>query len=100
MSANCARILAHLPKGTRLYAVVKAGGYGHGAPPVARAALEGGATGLAVATLEEAHSIGGFVEAQNVLVMGGLTMPQAVEAAAGGCGADEETGVAGAALGS
>jgi alanine racemase len=86
VSANCARILAHLPKGTRLYAVVKAGGYGHGAPPVARAALEGGATGLAVATLEEAHSIGGFVEAQDVLVMGGLTMPQAVEAAAGGWG--------------
>lgn len=83
MSANCAHIRAHVP-GSRLLAVVKAGGYGHGALHVARAALEGGATGLAVATLEEAHSVGGFVEAHDVLVMGGLTLPQAVEAAAGG----------------
>lgn len=34
-------------------AVVKADGYGHGAVPVARAALEGGATWLAVAVVEE-----------------------------------------------
>jgi alanine racemase len=66
--------------------VVKAGGYGHGALHVARAALEGGATGLAVATLEEAHSVGGFVAAADVLVMGGVTLPQAVEAGAGGWG--------------
>ncbi|MGH9082542.1 MAG: alanine racemase [Acidimicrobiales bacterium] len=36
-----------------LCAVVKADGYGHGAAPVARAAIEGGAAGLAVATVEE-----------------------------------------------
>jgi alanine racemase len=35
-------------------AVVKADGYGHGAVPVARAALDGGATWLAVALVEEA----------------------------------------------
>ena len=34
-------------------AVVKANGYGHGAVPVARAALEGGASWLAVALVEE-----------------------------------------------
>ena len=34
-------------------AVVKAGGYGHGAVPVARAALDAGAVGLAVAIAEE-----------------------------------------------
>ncbi len=34
-------------------AVVKADGYGHGAVPVARAALEAGATSLAVAVVEE-----------------------------------------------
>jgi alanine racemase len=34
-------------------AVVKAAGYGHGAGPVAQAALEGGARWLAVATVEE-----------------------------------------------
>ena len=33
--------------------MVKADGYGHGAAPVARAALEGGATWLAVALVEE-----------------------------------------------
>jgi alanine racemase len=32
--------------------VVKAGGYGHGAIQAARAALDGGATRLAVATLQ------------------------------------------------
>jgi alanine racemase len=63
---------------------VKAGGYGHGAVPVGRAALDGGATGLAVATLEEAHAIGGLVGPDHVLVMGGLTPGQASEAAAGG----------------
>src|SRR5437879_7985070 len=74
--ANCARILDHLPKGTRLLAVVKADGYGHGALPVARAAVEGGATGLAVATLEEAQALGGLISVKDILVMGGLTQAQ------------------------
>ena len=39
--------------GTEVCAVVKADGYGHGAAPVARAALDGGATWLAVALVEE-----------------------------------------------
>jgi alanine racemase len=82
--ANCARILDHLPKGTHLLAVVKAGGYGHGAVAVARAAIHGGATGLAVATLEEAHAIGGLISTKDILVMGGLTAAQAPDAAAGG----------------
>jgi alanine racemase len=83
--ANCARILSHLPKGTHLFAVVKASGYGHGAVPVARAALDGGATGLAVATLEEAREVEGLTRAEHVLVMGGLTPAQARSAAASGC---------------
>jgi len=37
-----------------VWAVVKANAYGHGAVPVARTALEGGAAGLAVASLGEA----------------------------------------------
>jgi alanine racemase len=41
------------PKGAELMAVVKANGYGHGAVPVARAALEAGATWLGVALVEE-----------------------------------------------
>lgn len=65
--------------------MVKAGGYGHGAVPVAHAALEGGATGLAVATLEEATQLRGLVEPDQILVMGGLLPAQAKDAAAAGC---------------
>jgi alanine racemase len=85
ISANCDHILRHLPKGTRLFAVVKAGGYGHGAVPVAHAALEGGATGLGVATLEEATQLRGLCDAEHILVMGGLLPDQAKAAAATGC---------------
>jgi alanine racemase len=65
--------------------VVKANGYGHGAVPVANAALEGGATRLAVATLEEAEQIHGLVDSEQILVMGGLLPSQAQLAAASGC---------------
>ncbi|HKV87566.1 MAG TPA: alanine racemase, partial [Candidatus Dormibacteraeota bacterium] len=51
----------------------------------ARAALDGGAGGLAVATLEEAHQLSGLLPAEHVLVMGGLTPSQAPAAAASGC---------------
>jgi alanine racemase len=47
------RVLAEVSAPARLCAVVKAGGYGHGAVEVARAALQGGATWLAVALVEE-----------------------------------------------
>ncbi|MEL7209444.1 MAG: alanine racemase, partial [Actinomycetota bacterium] len=53
IAANVATLRAHA--GTdRFCAVVKADGYGHGAVPAARAALEGGADWLAVALVEEA----------------------------------------------
>ena len=81
---NCARIQAHVGRGVRLYAVVKAGGYGHGAIQVARAAVDGGAAGLAVATLEEARELQSVVPAEHVLVMGGILPAQAHAAAAGG----------------
>ena len=48
-----AGVLAEVSAPAQLCAVVKAGGYGHGAVPVARAALEGGAAWLAVALVEE-----------------------------------------------
>jgi alanine racemase len=62
-----------LPPGTKLIAVVKANGYGHGAEPVARAAIRAGAWGLAVATAEEARELLGLVEPARMLVLGGLT---------------------------
>jgi alanine racemase len=47
------RELRELCRPAALLAVVKADGYGHGAVPVARAALDAGATGLGVALVEE-----------------------------------------------
>ena len=48
-----ASLLVRVSHPASLCAVVKADGYGHGAVPVARAALEGGAEWLAVALVEE-----------------------------------------------
>ena len=47
------RTLSRRAPGSCLMAVVKANAYGHGAAPVAVAALEAGADSLAVATAEE-----------------------------------------------
>jgi alanine racemase len=64
---NCRR----LPK--PLCAVVKADAYGHGAGPVAEAALAGGAEWLAVATAAEAVELRELGIDGRVLVMGALT---------------------------
>jgi len=52
LQANVERLRRHVAPAA-LCAVVKADGYGHGAVPVARAALAGGAAWLAVALVEE-----------------------------------------------
>ncbi len=51
---NAARLRERVGAHTKLCAVVKADGYGHGAGPAAKAALRGGASSLAVATADEA----------------------------------------------
>ena len=51
--AKNVRTLAELAAPTPLCAVVKANGYGHGAVPVAKAAIAAGASWLAVALVEE-----------------------------------------------
>jgi alanine racemase len=56
LRANCERLRAELGE-TRLCAVVKADGYGHGAPACAEAAVAGGATTLAVAAATEAAEL-------------------------------------------
>ena len=53
---NVALLAAGAP-GAALMAVVKADGYGHGAEPVARAALAAGASWLGVCTLDEALAL-------------------------------------------
>jgi alanine racemase len=50
-------VLAELAGGALVCAVVKADGYGHGAVPVARAALAAGASWLGVAQVQEARSL-------------------------------------------
>lgn len=55
IQANIKMLMAK--SGKPALAVVKADAYGHGLVPVARAALEGGATWLGVALLEEAVSL-------------------------------------------
>ncbi|MGB2757627.1 MAG: alanine racemase [Acidimicrobiia bacterium] len=52
-----ARLLVDSAAPARLMAVVKADGYGHGSVPVAQAALEGGATWLGVALVEEGRAL-------------------------------------------
>ncbi len=56
----------------RLMAVVKADGYGHGAVETARAALEGGASQLAVATVGEAEQLRSAGLDAPLLIMGPL----------------------------
>ena len=57
------------PAGVELMAVVKADGYGHGAVPCARAAVEAGATWLGVALLEEAVELRAAGFEQPILVL-------------------------------
>ena len=61
-------------------AVVKANGYGHGATPVARAALQGGASWLGVARIEEALELRKANLNCPILVLG-YTPPQRVDIA-------------------
>jgi alanine racemase len=81
---NCAR-LAAVAAPAKLCAVVKAGGYGHGAVPAARAARAGGAAWLAVATAGEAFELRQAGIEGPLLVMGALSgaeLDVAVEARA------------------
>ncbi len=64
-----------LRPGVQFVAAVKADAYGHGAIPVARAALAAGAWGLAVATAEEALELRECGIDAPVLVMGPLFSP-------------------------
>jgi alanine racemase len=65
-----AETLRRAAGGAELWAVVKADGYGHGALDVARAALAGGASALAVATLAEALQLRAAFPEVRLLVMG------------------------------
>ncbi len=85
IEANVQR-LVELADGAALCAVVKADGYGHGAVTTIRAALAGGASWLAVATVPEALEASEAVESIGsdapILVFSELPPQMAAEAAA------------------
>jgi alanine racemase len=64
--------LARAADGAAVCAVVKSDGYGHGAVTAARAALQGGATWLAVAAAQEARALRAAGIDARLLVMGAL----------------------------
>ena len=68
-----ARALARVLGRSELWAVVKADGYGHGAADAGRAALEGGATTLCVATVGEALALRPALPAARLVVLGPTT---------------------------
>jgi alanine racemase len=74
---NCAHLKSLLAGGTQLCAVVKSDAYGHGDVWCARAALEGGADWLAVATAPEAEELRRHGIRSRILVMGALTREDA-----------------------
>ena len=82
---NVALLRGRLTGGAELCAVVKADGYGHGAVRSARAALAGGASRLAVATVAEAARLRAGEISEPVLVMGAISteeLPIALQARA------------------
>jgi alanine racemase len=62
--------LVRVLEGAELWAVVKADGYGHGAPEVGDAALEGGAKALCVATVAEGVAVRAALPAARIVVLG------------------------------
>ncbi|KPH74329.1 MULTISPECIES: alanine racemase [Bacillaceae] len=81
LKSNVKAFKNHINPKTKLMAVIKADGYGHGAIEVAQAALEEGADYLAVAILDEALQIRKAKINAPVLVLGytGISTETAVE---------------------
>ncbi|MFP7473478.1 alanine racemase [Niallia taxi] len=78
---NVKNMRSRMKQDSKLFAVVKANGYGHGAEEVARAALHAGADYLAVAFLDEALSLRKKGIAAPILVLGASRPADALIAA-------------------
>ncbi len=81
---NVVALRAGLRRGAELCAVVKADASGHGAVPVARAALAGGATLLAVATVDEAAELRAAGLDAPLLILGAISADELTVALATG----------------
>ncbi|MGC6482658.1 MAG: alanine racemase [Synechococcus sp.] len=80
IESNARALKRLLQPACALMAVVKADGYGHGAATVARAAVQGGAAQLGVATLKEGIELRRAGLEQPILVLGNLTQPDELRA--------------------
>jgi len=94
IEGNLRLLRATLPETTQLMAVVKADAYGHGAPWVARAALDAGAAFLGVATVGEGQDLRTYSIDAPIVLLGPIDPSEAAAA----CGAALEITVAGASL--
>lgn len=70
LKKNLQNELDSVPTGTKVFAVVKANAYGHGLVKVAKSEIEFGASGLCVATLDEALEIRNSGVDAPILVLG------------------------------
>jgi alanine racemase len=80
IESNVRAIARHISPTTNIMAIVKAGGYGHGGPQVAETAVDGGATCLGVATVDEGIELRRHGIEAPILVLG-PSMPQEAAAA-------------------
>ncbi len=81
---NMLSIRASVPENTKILAVVKADGYGHGAETVSRIALENGADMLAVACADEGVCLRKAGITAPILVLGAVTADDAQHGAENG----------------
>lgn len=77
LAHNARQVKGFLPPGTELLAVVKADGYGHGAPVAARVFLANGASRLGVGNLAEGIALRRAGIDAPILVMGGVLPAEA-----------------------
>ncbi|HBL12670.1 MAG TPA: alanine racemase [Cyanobacteria bacterium UBA11162] len=82
LSHNVRQLRQFLAPHTQLMAVVKADAYGHGAIMVAQTALESGAAGLCVATVEEGIQLREAGIEAPILLLGATNTPEQVRAIA------------------
>ncbi len=83
VARNTARVRSLLGRPTKLLAVVKADGYGHGATEIAGAAVAAGAEILGVGVLEEGWELRRAGVAAPILILGEALAEQAPSVAAG-----------------
>ena len=84
VARNTARVRSLLGRSTKLLAVVKADGYGHGATEIAGAAVAAGAEILGVGVVEEGWELRRAGVASPILVLAGALAEQAPSLTAGG----------------